>query len=115
MKTQKIWTHDVKTDRPERRVRRRVAANFYAIELVGGARYLRRVENVSGDGLLIETPLGDETPGQRLDLVLPRGEDSPPLQVSAEVVNVRPGGRVGLRVLTAAPLPVESLGGSVAL
>ena len=114
MKTQKIWTHDVKSDRPERRVRRRVAANFYAIELVGSARYLRRVENVSGDGLLIETPLGDETPGQRLDLVLPRGEDNP-LQVSAEVVNVRPGGRVGLRVLSAAPLPVESLGGSVAL
>jgi hypothetical protein len=114
MKTQKIWTHDVKSDRPERRVRRRVAANFYAIELVGSARYLRRVENVSGDGLLIETPLGDETPGQRLDLVLPRGEDNP-LQVSAEVVNVRPGGHVGLRVLSAAPLPVESLGGSVAL
>ena len=114
MKTQKIWTQDVKSDRPERRVRRRVAANFYAIELVGSARYLRRVENVSGDGLLIETPLGDETPGQRLDLVLPRGEDNP-LQVSAEVVNVRPGGHVGLRVLSAAPLPVESLGGSVAL
>ena len=114
MKTQKIWTHDVKSDRPERRVRRRVAANFYAIELVGSARYLRRVEHVSGDGLLIETPLGDETPGQRLDLVLPRGEDNP-LQVSAEVVNVRPGGRVGWRVLSAAPLPVESLGGSVAL
>jgi len=49
-----------------------LSADFYAIELVGTGRYLRRVANVSGDGLLLETPLADETPGQRLDLVLPR-------------------------------------------
>jgi hypothetical protein len=115
MKIKKILARDGRPERPERRVRRRVAANFYAIELVGTARYLRRVENVSGDGLLLETPLGDETPGQQVNLVLPCGSDNPPLEVSAVVVNVRPGGHVGLRVLSEAPLPVEALGGSVAL
>lgn len=115
MKTKKIWLKTARPQGVERRVRERVAADFYAIELVGTGRYLRRVANMSGDGLLLETPLADETPGQRLDLVLPRGEDNPPLTVKAEVVSVRPTGHVAVRVLSAAPLPVDSLGGSVAL
>ena len=115
MKTKKIWREDLHPDQPERRVRQRVAANFYAIELAGTGRYLRRVANVSGSGLLLDNPLADETPGQRVDLVLPRGEDNPPLQVSAEVVYVRPTGQVGLRVLSASPLPVDTLGGPLAL
>jgi hypothetical protein len=113
MKTKKNLRADEPSIRPERRVRRRVAANFYAIELAGTARYLRRVTNVSDDGLLLENPLADETPGQRVDLVLPRG-GNPPLTVQAEVVHVGPDGQVGLRVLSS-PLPVESLGGVVAL
>jgi hypothetical protein len=115
MKTKKNLRRDELPERPERRVRRRVAANFYAIELAGTARYLRRVTNVSGDGLQLENPLADETPGQRVDLVLPRGADNPPLTVQAEVVHVGPDGQVGLRVLSSAPLPVETLGGVVAL
>ena len=55
-----------KTD--DRRARRRVAADFYAIELVAGGRYLRRVANVSRDGLLLESPLSDERPGQIVEL-----------------------------------------------
>jgi len=115
MKIKKILPQSPRPEGAERRVRQRVAADFYAIELVGTGRYLRRVANVSGDGLLLETPLADETPGQRLDLVLPRGEDNPPLTVQAEVVSVRPTGHVGVRVLSAAPLPVDSLGGPVSL
>jgi hypothetical protein len=115
MKTKKNSSRGVRPEGMERRVRQRVAADFYAIELVGTGRYLRRVANVSGDGLLLETPLADETPGQRLDLVLPRGEDHPPLTIKAEVVSVRPTGHVGVRVLSASPLPVDALGGVVAL
>src|SRR5690242_11920147 len=109
MKTKKNLRQDEPSGRPERRVRRRVAADFYAIELAGSARYLRRVTNVSGNGLLLENPLADETPGQRVDLVLPRGAGNPPLTVQAEVVHVGPDGQVGLRVLTESPLPVETL------
>ena len=60
MNTKRIWRRDVE----ERRGGRRVAADFYAIELDGGARYLRRVTNVSADGLLLENPLADGRPGQ---------------------------------------------------
>ena len=107
-------------------MRRRVAANFYAIELEGQARYLRRVTNVSGDGLLLENPLGDELPGQTIELELPtktpggqgQGEgqrdSEETLRVQGEVVYVKPDGRVGVRI-TSAPLPIESLGGRLAL
>jgi len=37
-----------------RRTGRRFVADFYAIELSGGARYLRRVKNYSDEGLLLE-------------------------------------------------------------
>lgn len=103
----------------ERRVGRRVAANFYAIELEGRGRYLRRVTNVSGDGMLLENPLGDELPGQIIELELPTktaggeaGDET--LRVQAEVVYVKPDGRVGVRV-TSAPLAVETLGGRLPL
>jgi hypothetical protein len=115
MTTKKIWRRQVE----ERRVGRRVAANFYAIELEGRGRYLRRVTNVSGDGMLLENPLGDELPGQILELELPTktggdeaGDET--LRVQAEVVYVKPDGRVGVRV-TSAPLPVETLGGRLPL
>jgi len=101
----------------ERRVRRRVATDFYAIELEGNARYLRRVSNVSDDGLLLENPLGDRQPGRTMDLVLPtKGKAGGRLavRVQAQVVNVRPDGQIGLRV-TSQPLPVDVLGGRVPL
>jgi hypothetical protein len=115
MITKKIWRRQLE----ERRVGRRVAANFYAIELEGQARYLRRVTNVSGDGLLLENPLGDELPGQTIELELPTKQpanDTGPdtVRVQGEVVYVKPDGRVGVRI-TSAPLPVDKLGGRVTL
>ena len=110
METKRIWLRNLE----EKRVERRVPADFYAVELSEGARYLRRVTNVSGDGLLIESPLGDEQPGQTVDLELPRLEGEEPLRVQGEVVYVKDDGKVGVRV-TSAPLPVDALGGREAL
>jgi hypothetical protein len=121
MNTKRIWRRDVE----ERRGDRRVAADFYAIELDGGARYLRRVANVSADGLLLENPLGDDRPGEILELALPVGKASgndnsgeagegQEMRVRAEVVYVTMDGHVGLRV-TSEPLPVDELGGRLPL
>jgi PilZ domain len=100
----------------DRRARRRVSANFYAIELAGGGRYLRRVENVSRDGLLMQSPFSDERPGQIVELELPRGEKDEPVRVKTEVVYVTSNGQVGLRRLdSTSPLPVEALGGRESL
>src|SRR5579871_2262244 len=95
MNTKRFWAPSV----DDRRARRRVSANFYAIELAGGGRYLRRVENVSRDGLLLQSPLGDETPGQIVELELPRGGKDAPVRVKTEVVYVTPAGHVGVRRL----------------
>jgi PilZ domain len=94
----------------EKREKRRISADFYAVEVADGARYLRKVSNVSGDGLLMESPLGDERPGQRVDLELPRLEGEPPLRVEGKVVYVKEDGRVGVHVISM-PLPVAALGG----
>ena len=100
----------------DRRARRRVSANFYAIELSGSGRYLRRVENVSRDGLLLQSPLGDEKPGQIVELELPRDGKGAPVRVTTEVVYVTSGGQVGVRRLdSTSPLPVEALGGRESL
>jgi hypothetical protein len=106
METKRNWRPDL----GEKREKRRISADFYAVEVTDGARYLRKVSNVSGDGLLLESPLCDERPGQRVDLELPRLEGEPPLRVEGEVVYVKEDGRVGVHV-TSAPLPVSALGG----
>lgn len=112
MNTKRFWAPSL----DDRRARRRVTANFYAIELAGGGRYLRRVENVSRDGLLLQSPLADEQPGQIVELELPRGRDVEPVRVKTEVVYVTPTGQVGLRRLdSTSPLPVEALGGRESL
>jgi hypothetical protein len=112
MNTKRIWAASL----DERRARRRVNANFYAIELAGGGRYLRRVENVSRDGLLLQSPLADEQPGQIVELELPREGDAEPVRVKTEVVYVTPDGQVGVRRLdSTSPLPVEALGGRESL
>jgi hypothetical protein len=97
----------------ERRARVRVSADFYAIELAdGGGRYLRRVSNVSRDGLAFENPLADERLGQVVELELPRGADDEPMRFRGEVVRVTAKGQVGVRRLDAdQPLPLEDLGG----
>jgi len=123
MNTKRIWRRDIE----ERRGGRRVAADFYAIELDGGARYLRRVTNVSADGLLLENPLADGRPGQIVELALPLGgsqndnaglgtdpEGDREVRVQAEVVYVTADGHVGLRVISRS-LPVDELGGRLPL
>jgi hypothetical protein len=101
----------------DRRARRRMAAGFYAIELAeDGGRYLRRVANLSNDGLLLESPLGDERPGQVVELELPRLRPERPMRVRTEVVRVTAEGKVAVKRLAATdPLPVESLGGRESL
>ena len=81
-----------------------------------GSRYLRRITNVSPDGLLLTNPLGDELPGQVIDFELPRRSKSQPVaRARFEVVYVK-AGKVGLRRLgSAAPLEIEKLGGPIAL
>jgi hypothetical protein len=110
MRTKRIWRRDLE----EKRGRDRVPADFYAVELTEGARYLRRVTNMSGNGLLIESPLADERPGQTVDLELPRQRGERPLRVQGEVVYVTGDGHVGVRV-TSTNLPVDTLGGREAL
>ncbi|MFL5307745.1 MAG: PilZ domain-containing protein [Polyangia bacterium] len=110
MTTKRVWRRDVE----EKRVGRRLPANFYAIELADGARYLRHISNMSKDGLLMESPLADERPGQTVELELPQRKSDQPLRVKGEVVYVTRDGRVGIHV-TSPSLPVESLGGSESL
>jgi len=116
MTTKRFWARSFAEKTDDRRARRRVAADFYAIELVAGGRYLRRVANVSRDGMLLESPLSDEQPGQIVELELPRRERQPPVRVKAEVVRVTAEGQVALRRVPAAdPLPVDTLGGEEVL
>jgi len=113
MNTKRIWA----PPSSERRARHRLPADFYGVELSNGGRYLRRITNVSRDGLLLENPLGDEQPGQIIELELPRiGADDPVTRVQAEVVYVTPEGGVGVRRLDSTkPLEVEALGGPIDL
>src|SRR5215831_15190103 len=118
MHTKLFWVPplDDRTNGPrasDRRTRRRTAAGFYAVELVSGARYLRRVANVSRDGLMLESPLADEQPGQVIELELPRRAPDLPVRVKLEVLRVRDG-TVAMRRVDddgAAALPVDALGG----
>jgi hypothetical protein len=110
MVTKRIWRHEME----EKRGRRRQPADFYAIQLAEGARYLRHVANVSHDGLLMMSPLGDEQPGEKLELELPQRAGEEPLRVKGEVVYVTRDGRVGIHV-TSSPLPVDALGGPESL
>lgn len=110
MTTKQIWRREVE----EKRERRRVPTDFYAIELDGGARYLRHVANVSNQGLLMQSPLGDERPGQKIELELPQRKTDEPLRVKGEVVYVTRDGRVGIHIKSPG-LPVEALGGRESL
>src|SRR6266700_16728 len=119
MPTKRFWTPlvpELPSATPDRRTLYRQPADFYAVEVVDGSRYLRRIRNVSPDGLLLVTPLGDERPGQVIDFELPRRSASRPVtRLQLEVVYGK-GGQVGLRRLgSAAPLEIEKLGGPIAL
>ena len=108
MNTKKIWGTPV----TDRRGITRVPVDFYAVELTAGARYLRRICNVSGRGLLLDDPLTEKKPGTIIHLELPRVGSSP-LTVDAEVVRVV-GGAVGVRTLDGGA-SLDGLGGSVDL
>ncbi|HZL17546.1 MAG TPA: PilZ domain-containing protein [Polyangia bacterium] len=110
MNTKRIWRREVE----EKRGRTRVPADFYAVELSEGGRYLRRITNISGDGLLLHSPLADEQPGQVIHLELPLRRGETPLTVEGEVVYVTDRGQVGVHV-TSTRLPVDGLGGLEAL
>ena len=92
-------------------------ADFYGVELSHGGRYLRKITNVSRDGLLLENPLGDEQPGQIIELELPRLSAAHPItRVRGEVVYVTPEGNVGVKRLDSSkPLEVDRLGGPIDL
>lgn len=115
MHTKLFWVPPLDDPNKERRARRRTAAGFYAIELVSGGRYLRRVANVSRDGLMLESPLADEQPGQVMELELPLREQQPPLRVKAEVLRVGYGTVAMRRLDGVEPLPVDALGGQETL
>jgi len=110
METKRFWGHLF----DDRREAGRRPADFYAIQVAGAARYLRKICNVSARGLLIEDRLAMESPGSIIDLELPRAK-AKPLRVRAEIVYVTRRGKVGVRALDPAAMPVEGLGGAVAL
>ena len=95
----------------DRRGVRREAVDFYAVELSEGGRYLRRIRNVSGSGLLLEDRLSGKQPGTVVHLELPR-PDGERVKVVAEGVRVARLG-VGVRALGGASL--EGLGGAIDL
>lgn len=108
MNTNKIWGPAT----IDRRGVTRVPVDFYAIELSGGARYLRRICNVSGRGLLLDDPLNAKKPGAIVHLQLPRVGSSP-VTVEAEVVRVARG-TVGVRTLDGGS-SLDGLGGAIDL
>jgi hypothetical protein len=97
---------------PDRRSVGRKPADFFAIELSQGGRYLHRIKNISRTGLLMEDPLRVQRPGQIMDLLLPR-RDTEPVRVKAQVVRVTKAGHIGLKALGNTRL--YGLGGNVEL
>ncbi|HEY4187174.1 MAG TPA: PilZ domain-containing protein [Polyangia bacterium] len=107
MTTKKIWGPIF----DDRRAVKREPADFYAVELIAGARYLRRICNVSSGGMLFEDRMTFKQPGSIIQLELPRREGTP-VTVSAEVVRV---GRSGVGVRTLDGTSLDGLGGSIQL
>jgi hypothetical protein len=107
MITKKFWGQA-----KDRRSVERRPVDFYAIEVENGARYLRRITNLSLTGLLMEDRMNTQRPGAIMELELPR-PDAVPVRLKAEVVRVTPAGQVALRSLGGQGL--HGLGGSVEL
>jgi hypothetical protein len=96
----------------DRRSVRRQPADFFAVELSHGARYLRRVCNVSASGLLMEDRFSFKKLGTVMRLELPR-VDQEPVTVNAQVVRITRDGGIALRAIDGAAL--EGLGGAIDL
>jgi hypothetical protein len=109
MDTKRFWNPLVAERRsvPRRRV------DLYAVELVGSARYLRKIRNVSDGGLMLEDRLLFQHPGRTMELELPRHGDHP-LRVRAKVVRVTPAGEIGLRTI-GDPGMLDGVGGHIEL
>jgi hypothetical protein len=94
MDTKRFWNPLIADRRSV--ARRRV--DFFAVELVAGARYLRKIRNISDGGLMLEDRMVFQHPGRIMELELPRHADHP-LRVRAKVVRVTPAGEIGLRTI----------------
>lgn len=108
MNTKRFWNPLI----ADRRTVARQPVDFYAVELFRGARYLRKVRNVSDVGLLLEDRLTFQHPGRIMELELPRYDDDP-LRLRAEVVRVTPAGEIGLR--TVGGSRIDGVGGHIEL
>ena len=94
MTTKRFWGPALR----DRRAVGRRAVDLYAVELARGGRYLHRIRNISGSGLLLEDRLKLQRPGGLMELELPRPGGSS-VRVTAEVVRLTRDGQVGLRAL----------------
>ena len=114
MDTKRFWARSV-DDRRARRARIRPTST--RVELAGGSRYLRRVGTFRATACCWSSPLGDEKPGQIVDLELPRRSAGEPVRVKFEVVYVTAGGQVGVRgeLASTSPLRAEALSGRESL
>ena len=111
MQTKRFWGPANK----DRRLQQRLPADFYGVELAEGARYLRRITNVSSTGLMFEDRLGGGRPGERVEFELPHRAYEEPVRVQGEVVRVTKRGQVAVRINSTMPVDVDRLGGSIDL
>jgi len=110
MHTKRFWG----PANPDRRGEERRPSFFYVVELGRhGARYLRRTLNVSRRGLVLENRLGMERPGTILELEVPRGDQSDPMRVRAEVIHLMSSGRYAVRAVDGQTF--DDAGGVIAL
>jgi PilZ domain len=96
----------------DRRLGSRHRVNLYGVEICDGVRYLRKIRDLSRQGMMMEDRLVFQQPGAILELELPRRQQQP-LRVRAEVVRVNNQGEVGLRTIGAPSL--AEVGGSIDL
>ncbi|HEX3698510.1 MAG TPA: PilZ domain-containing protein [Polyangia bacterium] len=99
----------------DRRSRQRLPADFYGVELVDGARYLRKISNVSDGGMMFEDRLGVGRPGELVEFELPHRVSDEVVHVLGEVVRVTKAGQVAVRIDSTLPVDVDRLGGSIDL
>ena len=111
MVTKRMWSPSVE----DRRTRQRLPADFYGVELVEGARYLRKIANVSSTGMVFEDRLGGGRPGELVEFELPHRGGEEPVRVLGEVVRVSKAGQVAVRIDSTLPVDVDRLGGSIDL
>ena len=99
----------------DRRTRQRLPADFYGVELVDGARYLRKITNVSLTGMAFENRLAGGKPGELVQFELPHRAGAQPVRVLGEVVRVSERGQVAVRIDSTLPVDVDRLGGPIDL